>query len=554
MAGKKIKSNAWITWVTVIVMVVILALMWHSEDILARWQEKREQTDGAIQSTVQAAQMPQSSTAKTDTRQSQQSQQSAQSSQQTAVTAEQLKETVVREPLVTLKGSGKDKVTVLVYMNGSDLETQDGEATADLGEMVAAGSGGNVTVVAETLSTKRWKSTYGISSRTAQRYEVTGKGLKLVTDDLGDLQVGEAKNLTDFIQWGAKQYPADRYILVLWDHGAGPVYGYGYNDRNGSEDTLTAYEMREAIRDAGVTFDIIGMDCCIMASLEQCCALYDFCDYTILSEDFESGYGWYYTGWLKALRENSSISSTELGKLIVDGTISANSRHRQNSILALIDEAYMKALYTAWVNFAYANEDTLIGTNYSRVRSRFSGGRISPVLEANGYFRQADKAGYTGSNLESYFVTDIMSVAQNVPGEEAEVLTAALSHAVVYMNAYGESANLTGLAVTLPYGDRLFYRELKQVFTDCGFDSDYIAWLEKFVSTGGSSSYYDYDDWDYEWSQGGWDDYYDDYGGSGFDWLFGLLGGYDDYGYDDYGYDDYDDWYDGWGGYGWAGW
>lgn len=536
MAAKK-SSRGWVTWAIVLGMVAILVLMWYSEDILDRWKEGRsEGTDTQVQSSVQSnAPAQQTHVARQD-----------------GVSAQQLKETVVREPLVTLKGDGKDRVTVLVYMNGSDLETQDGEATSDLGEMIAAGAGGNVTVAVETLSTKRWKSTYGISSKTAQRYEVTDRGLKLVQDGLGDLQVGEAKPLTDFIRWGAKQYPADRYILILWNHGAGPVYGYGYNDKNGSDDTLNAYEMRKAIMDAGVTFDIIGMDCCIMSSLEQCCALYDCCDYTVLSEDFESGYGWYYTDWLKALRRNSSLSSLELGKLIVDGTVNATSRHRQNAILALIDEAYMKALYTAWVNFAYANEETLIGTNYSRVKSRFSGGRVSPVLTENGYFKQTGRPNYTGSNLDSYFVTDIMSVARNVPGEEAEVLTAALSHAIAYMNAYGTSANLTGLAVTLPYGDRLFYRELKEVFTDCGFDSDYVAWLEKFVGAGGSSSYYDYDDWDYEWSHGGWDDY-EDYDDGGFDWLYGLLGGYDDYYYDDY--EDYDDWYGGWGdSWGWAGW
>ena len=60
----------------------------------------------------------------------------------------------------------------------------------------------------------------------------------------------------------------------------------------------------------------------------------------ILSEDFESGYGWSYTGWLNALSENTSISSEELGKIIVDDMIADNEENGEgSSTLALIDES-----------------------------------------------------------------------------------------------------------------------------------------------------------------------------------------------------------------------
>lgn len=120
---------------------------------------------------------------------------------------------------------------------------------------------------------------------------------------------------------------------------------------------LTIDEIQTAIRQSGIYFDIVGMDSCIMSSLELCCAMYNYCDYMILSEDFESGYGWSYTGWLNALSENTSISSEELGKIIVDDMIADNEENGEgSSTLALIDESYMKVLYTAWADFAYAND------------------------------------------------------------------------------------------------------------------------------------------------------------------------------------------------------
>lgn len=53
-----------------------------------------------------------------------------------------------------------------------------------------------------------------------------------------------------------------------------------------------------------------------------------------------------------ALSENTSISSEELGKIIVNDMIADNEENDEgSSTLALIDESYMKVLYTAWTGF-----------------------------------------------------------------------------------------------------------------------------------------------------------------------------------------------------------
>ena len=57
----------------------------------------------------------------------------------------------IREPFVKLKGDGSDTVTVMVYMNGSDLESESQEATGDLAEMVRAGSSPNVNILVQTI-------------------------------------------------------------------------------------------------------------------------------------------------------------------------------------------------------------------------------------------------------------------------------------------------------------------------------------------------------------------------------------------------------------------
>jgi cysteine protease C11 family len=434
-------------------------------------------------------------------------------------------EDMVKEKQTEIKGDGKDQATVFVYMNGSDLESEDGEATEDLCEMLAANISSQVNVLVETIGTKSWSKRLGIASDHTQRYKAEAGNLVLVDDSLGQLDCTSPDTLADFISWGAENYPANRYILIFWDHGAGPVYGFGYDEHQSEDSVLTIDEIQTAIRQSGIYFDIIGMDSCIMSSLELCCAMYNYCDYMILSEDFESGYGWSYTGWLNALSDNTSISSEELGKIIVDDMIADNEENGEGSAtLALIDESYMKVLYTAWADFAYANEPALLGENYSmHVRG---GRRAHPVLREKGLFDFLfDEDG--DYSMSDYYITDIMAVAQNIESKETEALAAAVNLSIRYFNCTDDEVGMTGLSVTLPYGDSEFYGYLYPVFTGVGMDADYVGWLEKFVYAEGYNDYYDYESW-YEDDWEGWDDYEDDW-----DWIDWLFFEDDDYWEDD---------------------
>lgn len=434
-------------------------------------------------------------------------------------------EDMVKEKQTEIKGDGKDQATVFVYMNGSDLESEDGEATEDLCEMLAANISSQVNVLVETIGTKSWSKRLGIASDHTQRYKAEAGNLVLVDDSLGQLDCTSPDTLADFISWGAENYPANRYILIFWDHGAGPVYGFGYDEHQSEDSVLTIDEIQTAIRQSGIYFDIIGMDSCIMSSLELCCAMYNYCDYMILSEDFESGYGWSYTGWLNALSENTSISSEELGKIIVNDMIADNEENDEgSSTLALIDESYMKVLYTAWTDFAYANEPALLGENYSmHVRG---GRRAHPILREKGLFDFLfDEDG--NYSMSDYYITDIMAVAQNIESKETEALAAAVNLSICYFNCTDDEVGMTGLSVTLPYGDSEFYGYLYPVFTGVGMDADYVGWLEKFVYAEGYNDYYDYESW-YEDDWEGWDDYEDDW-----DWIDWLFFEDDDYWEDD---------------------
>lgn len=171
-----------------------------------------------------------------------------------------------------------------------------------------------------------------------------------------------------------------------------------------------------------------------------------------------------------------------------------------SSTLALIDESYMKVLYTAWTDFAYANEPALLGENYSmHVRG---GRRAHPILREKGLFDFLfDEDG--DYSMSDYYITDIMAVAQNIESKETEALAAAVNLSICYFNCTDDEVGMTGLSVTLPYGDSEFYGYLYPVFTGVGMDADYVGWLEKFVYAEGYNDYYDYESWyEDDWEAG----------------------------------------------------
>ena len=143
------------------------------------------------------------------------------------------------------------EATVMIYMNGTDLESDFGNASADIEEILNAGSSDKVHVVIETIGTANWQ-TAGISNSQAQRFVVENGQLTKVVDSLGKVSVADPEPLADFIHWANVTYPAPRNILILWNHGGGPAYGFGVDEWDEkSEDSLFLNEICDALELAG---------------------------------------------------------------------------------------------------------------------------------------------------------------------------------------------------------------------------------------------------------------------------------------------------------------
>lgn len=228
-----------------------------------------------------------------------------------------------------------ESTTVLIYAIGSDLESQQGRLTRDLEEILRAAPKENCHVLLQTGGTIKYHNDWMTDGR-AERFAVVGREIHRIEANI-DTAAYEAKTLRDFILWGVKEAPAQRYMLVLWDHGYGIKRGFGADELN-ERRSMPVSEIRKAIAEAGVYFHIIAFDACLMGTVETAYALRNHARYLIASEIPMPACGLYYTTWISALEHNPNISTERLGRAILDSfTIHAGIEANVPTSLSMMD-------------------------------------------------------------------------------------------------------------------------------------------------------------------------------------------------------------------------
>ena len=360
---------------------------------------------------------------------------------------------------------GKDTVTIMVYMCGTDLESRSGMGTADLQEMLDARFGDNVNLLVYTGGCKGWKNS-AVSSTTNQIWQVKGGQLACVSKNEGSVPMTDPKVLSGYIRWCAQSYPASRYGLILWDHGGGSVSGYGYDEKFASPGSMSLTGVDSALKSGGVKFDFIGFDACLMATAETALTLTQYADYLIASEETEPGVGWYYTDWLTALGEDTSMPTVELGKQIVDSFVDtcAQKCRGQLTTLSVIDLAELeKTLPPALADFSKSTTKLIKGKQYQAVSNARSGARE---------FAQS-------SQIDQ---VDLVHLAKNLGTKEGDALADALLGAVKYNRTSSNMTNAYGISIYFPYRKSASVDKAASTFDQIGMDKGYIQCIRQFAS------------------------------------------------------------------------
>jgi len=243
--------------------------------------------------------------------------------------------------------------TVMFYMCGSDLESRHGYVTGNLEEISSCLTYDfiyqaehrndsiqsvpvktEVNVVVETGGSKEWhtseKLNMDISSECLQRWcfhpfdsdetkDFSEYGFELVEEE-ALASMSDPETLTDYIRWAAENYPAKKYALVLWGHGGGGKTGI-LIDELFDGDVMYLDELHGALEAGGIHFETILFDACLMANLETACAIQDYANWMVASEEEVAGKGTAMRRWLQQLYCTPQWDGRRLGRWICESTL-----------------------------------------------------------------------------------------------------------------------------------------------------------------------------------------------------------------------------------------
>ena len=329
-----------------------------------------------------------------------------------------------------------DTWTVLVYMCGSNLESQAGYATNNIVELQEADFPKSTTFVLETGGANEWQNDLVDPSK-IQRYEVHD-GKLFLQDEQPRTSKGNADTFADFLTWGVKNYPADHYMLVFWDHGGGSLAGVCQDELDG--DALSLPELQSGIANAGVTFDVVGFDTCLMATLETAQMLAPYADYMVASEEVEPACGWAWKEWA-AWFSNPTGNVAGLGQTICDAYLAKceDNGVASTATLSTVDLSQIAAVSSA---FETAATDMAKATEKPADMQR--------LVNAAGDVKAFGHANYIEGYTDMVDLSDLMNCMSKSLASSADAVEKAVASAVVYEVHGPQATKSTGLSVFYP--------------------------------------------------------------------------------------------------------
>ncbi|MCX5868179.1 MAG: clostripain-related cysteine peptidase [Proteobacteria bacterium] len=254
--------------------------------------------------------------------------------------------------------------TLLFYFDGDNSLAED--AFKDLQELERVGSNPQIRLVAQADFPQNYKPDLAATRRFEIIQDDDPETLTSpLLESLGEADMADPRTLTDFIIWGKKNFPALSYALILWDHGeawyqesitsqttevqgsrflpaprlrqAGKAQGWKtpshlatqppvfspqpeaiFLDEDNHSDLMKNFQLREALEAAGVHFDLLVFDACIMATVEVAYELKDQADIMVASQELVQNNGLPYDVIVAGINENPEKTAEELAAGIVD--------------------------------------------------------------------------------------------------------------------------------------------------------------------------------------------------------------------------------------------
>ena len=252
--------------------------------------------------------------------------------------------------------------TILVFMNAANNLEPD--SVDDMNEMEQLGSTADVNIVVQwkqancvTCGSPDWVGT--------RRYYITRDNnptqvTSPVVQELGqNVDMGDWRELRNFIVWAQERYPAERHALVVWNHGAGwritRDNKLGMIPRSVSIDDHTRNEIQvwqlpQALN-VNPQVDMLIFDASLMQMIEVAYEVRNATSIMVGSEESPPGEGYVYNAFLVDLVGNPGITPAQFGAKIVQRTFEQYGYNGDNTQSA-VDLSKMETVKDRLNDFA----------------------------------------------------------------------------------------------------------------------------------------------------------------------------------------------------------
>ena len=380
---------------------------------------------------------------------------------------------------VEIDGAGRKLLAI--YMVGSDLEENSLAGSIDLAELIdgyyaLSGSQAVEVIVAfGGARTDGWRGMKfaSMSQLTTDVQDLefgneTGPNAYLYQAD--GAHMGDESSLKLFLDYLRDGYPNfDQRFLTFWDHGNSYI-GFG-NDTNFNGDALLMDEIERVFqRSQSGTFDLIGFDACLMATVEVAKVIEPHAKYMIASEELVPGHGWLYSAVVGLYVEEDSI--VEAGKRMVDNFIQDVHQYEDTGkTMSLLDLSRYDDLVAALSPVLSAYSDQLLRNE------AFSDSLVVGATRAQSYGVSIRENSRTSIDLKHFTQLLAEQLSNTEIGSSLDELMDAVDRFVIHANHDGSKPNSFGVAIDAPENADSEYSAYKTNDTWLDFQSAYIDFL-----------------------------------------------------------------------------
>lgn len=256
----------------------------------------------------------------------------------------------------------KKKWTVLLY-SAADNNLERALAS-DVAELEAVGSNKNMNVLVQ-LDRGENPSSFSGGWDGCKRFYLNGDNDTSKIDspslkDMGQVNMADPKVLADFVSWGIKNYPAENYMLVVSNHGAG---WQGIAEDESHNGWMNMQMFREGLemaqKETGEKIDVLGFDACLMANTEVAYELKDVANYMVASQNTEGAEGWPYlkiftSKLMEEIQRSLDTKFTISPEQVAMKVVNDSAGFASINTLSAIDLSQMKGVAESTDDFARA--------------------------------------------------------------------------------------------------------------------------------------------------------------------------------------------------------